>query len=646
MQQNEDIRETPAPPRRPVALIWVGFWLALILVGAKALSLGTPDGWGWAVRLTVVSFRDVIFALSFGAMGEAIAWLLRGRVRLASTVRGLVVAGGALCAVYAVVAYGVFVALERPLSFDVLRLMRGAAVQSSITDRLTWPIILALVGTPLALLAGALLASRRRTFPPVILGTAAFWIVVGACNTSDAAADPKNRRLFLCPHLELLRSTVVGLTGSRKENVPREFLPGDLDEFRVFGNRGAQPRTGFSPAVKTARPRNVIVIVLESVATKYLSWYGSPYATTPHLAAETKNAVVFDAIHAHAPYTFTTFMAVNFSLYPGVPWSYVPTGWGEAFHERLPPTLAQTLQARGWRTAYLHNGDLDWGGARFVLKDAGYDTIEDFRDMKLPELTSWGGEDRFLIDRLIQWIDEQPGQPFLAYCWTDQTHEPYAQRPGRKREHFFAGQPPPPHAAKLARYLNVLHETDEHLGRLFAALRARGLADDTLVVITGDHGEAFGDPHGNVGHGFTVLQEEIHVPFMLWNPRLFPEGRRLANVGGHVDLNPTIADVLGVEIPDAWQGHSLFASARPNRTFFVSSVDEYQLGIREDRWKYVFEVTRDRESLFDLAADPHEQVNLRAAEPPRAARLRQRLAGWIAFEEDFVRLGKPLPPHR
>lgn len=78
MQQNEDIRETSAPPRRPVALIWVGFWLALILVGAKALLLGPPSDWGWAVRLTVVSFRDVIFALSFGAIGEAIAWLLRG----------------------------------------------------------------------------------------------------------------------------------------------------------------------------------------------------------------------------------------------------------------------------------------------------------------------------------------------------------------------------------------------------------------------------------------------------------------------------------------------------------------------------------------------------------------------------------------
>ncbi len=639
MRPNEDnlaTLPTAAVDRRPVALLWVGFWLALILVGAKAVSLGAPHSWDWVLKLARVSFRDVIFALSLGALGEGIAWLVRRHPRLSATVRTLVVAACAVCALYGVVAYGVYEALDRPLSFDLLRLMRGAAVQSSITERLTWPIALALVATPLVLLAGALWASRRRAFSPALLGVTGFWILVGAFNTSDAATNRKTQRLVLSPHLELLRSAVVGLTGSRKDNVPREFLPGDQDEFRVFGNRGAEPRTGFVPEGTTARPRNVIVIIMESVGTKYLSWYGSPYASTPNLAAEAKHAVVFEDIHAHAPYTFCTFMAVNFSIYPGLPWSYAPAGWAPNWHPRLPPTLANTLQKRGWRTTYLHNGDMDWGGSRLVIRDAGYDSIEDFRDMKLPELTSWGGEDRFLIDRLIKWIDEKPGEPFLAYCWTDQTHEPYAQRPGRKRENFFAGQPLPQHPQKLSRYLNVLHETDEHLGRLFAALRERGLADDTLVVITGDHGEAFADPHENQGHGFTVFQEEVHVPLMMWNPRLFPEGRRMTGVGGHVDMNPTIADLLGVEIPDAWQGHSLFATARPDRTFFVASVDEYHLGIREERWKYIFEATSGHEALFDLSTDPREQINLLGAEPQRVARLRQRLAGWIAFEDQFL----------
>ena len=184
--------------------------------------------------------------------------------------------------------------------------------------------------------------------------------------------------------------------------------------------------------------------------------------------------------------------------------------------------------------------------------------------------------------------------------------------------------------------MNVLHEVDGHLGRLFAFLRARGLADDTLVVVTGDHGEAFADPHDQQGHGFSVWQEEVNVPLMIWNPRLFPEGQHRENIGGHVDLNPTIADLLGADLPDAWQGHSLFAPARPERTFFVASVDNYWLGIREDRWKYILEASSGIESLFDLVADPDEQHNALAAQPERVARLRQRIGAWIAFEDQFI----------
>ena len=635
MQQVDDNTATPIPARKPVALVWVGFWLALVLVCAKAVSLGMPQSWRWLPELAHVSFRDVLFALALGSFGEMGARVFARWPRLSAGMRGAVVLACAACALFSVAAYGIFEALDRPLSFDLLRLMRGSAVKSSITDRVTWQIAVAFVVTPVAFLVAAMRGSRGHAFSPALVGGMGLWIVAGALQPTDFAIGRKALRLGLSPHVELLRSTAVGLSGRRHTTLPREFQPGDQDELRVFGNRGAGARVGFDPAAKT-RPRNVIVVILESVGTKYLSLYGSPYASTPNLLAESRHAMLFDNFYAHAPYTFCTFMAVNFSIYPGLPWCYAPGGLAPDGRAGLPPTFASVMQQQGWRTAYLHNGDMDWGGGKVMLDQVGYDTVEDYHDFKAPELTSWGAEDRYLIDRLIQWIDEKPGQPFLAYCWTDQTHHPYTRRPGSRRLDFFAGLAKPPHPEALTRYLNVLHETDEHLGRLFAALRERGLADDTLVVITGDHGEAFGDPHDQQGHGFSVYQEEVNVPLMIWNPRLFPEPRRMSGIGGHVDLNPTVADILGADIPDAWQGHSLFASARPERTFFVASVDDYLLGIREDRWKYVFEATSGRESLFDLAADPAEQHNAVAVEPRRAARLRQRIAAWIAFEDQYL----------
>lgn len=178
---------------------------------------------------------------------------------------------------------------------------------------------------------------------------------------------------------------------------------------------------------------------------------------------------------------------------------------------------------------------------------------------------------------------------------------------------------------------------DKQLGRLFQALRERGLADDTLVVITGDHGEAFADPHSHRGHGSTVYEEEINVPLIFWNPRLFPGGGRSTNVGGHVDLNPTIADLLGVEAPGEWQGFSMFDPARAPRAYFMTNISaEYLFGVREEHWKYVLDATSGREVLFNLQTDPHEQQNLAKQEPARAKRLRHRVAAWVAFEEDFL----------
>ena len=647
-------------------LLWAGFWLALVLIGSKAVMLGDADSWKWILAtipagaavslggdadswkwmmtLIRISYRDVLFAFALGGVGELCVLALAGKPRTAVLVRRSVLITATVCAFFSVVACGVFKALGRPLSFDLLRLIRGAAVKSSIADRLTWQIVLSMIAVPAGFFLLAQRNPRLRIFSQAVLPSMGLWILAGSLTKQADEGDLKSRRLALCPHVELVRSTVVGILGRSHPNLESDYPPEDMEECRSFAERTSLPRTAFQPPAGVGRPKNVIVIVLESVGTKYLSLYGSRYDTTPHLLKESRHALVFDNISAHAPYTFCSFMALNFSMYPGVPWAYAP---GAFYPENqpgyLPPTFASVMKQRGSRTAYLHNGDLEWGGTNEILKGEGYDSVEDFRTLKAPPLTSWGAEDRYLFDRLIQFIDEKPGQPFLAYCWTDQTHHPYAQRPEVPRVDFFKGKPPKQLADELSNYLNVIRETDGHLGRLFDALRERGIADDTLVVITGDHGEAFRDPHYQQQHGYSVWQEEVNVPFMVWNPRLFPEGRHMPEVGGHVDLNPTVADILGVEPPDAWQGHSLFVPSRPNRTFFVASVDDYLLGIREDRWKYILEMTGGRESLFDLAADPEEKHNLLSTDPSRVKRMRQRLSAWIAFEDHY--LSTP-PPRR
>ena len=151
----------------------------------------------------------------------------------------------------------------------------------------------------------------------------------------------------------------------------------------------------------------MIVAVLESVGTKYLSLYGSRYETTPNLVAESAHALVFDNFYSHLGYTFCSFMAISSSIHPGLPWCYAPTT-----ERPPPPSLASVLRARGYRTVYLQNGDLDWNGGESWIGKFGYDEVHDYREFGCPLLTSDGAEDRYLIDRLLRWIDRNRGRPF------------------------------------------------------------------------------------------------------------------------------------------------------------------------------------------------------------------------------------------
>jgi lipoteichoic acid synthase len=185
-----------------------------------------------------------------------------------------------------------------------------------------------------------------------------------------------------------------------------------------------------------------------------------------------------------------------------------------------------------------------------------------------------------------------------------------------------------PDAYDLNRYLNVLHDTDNHLEELFTAVRQAGLADDTIVALVGDHGQAFGYPHDSYLQGRTAYEEDVHVPLLLWFPRRFKTPQQSPVVGGHVDIAPTRADLAGLPPAPDWQGRSVFDVRHPPRAYFYVAQDEFKLGVRDGNWKYILDLRAGSDELYDLGADPNEQHNVAAANRDRCAELRQRLAAW------------------
>jgi lipoteichoic acid synthase len=648
---------TEACPRRRSAFR-PAVLLGMALVAPKAvylLSTGglAQDGLARLVgALAAISYQDLLFAAGLGIAAEIALGLTRRRPRAGTAAWGAYLFLGAVCASYAVANLRIFTYLRAPLTYPLLSLAGDMKnVKSSVGTFLTPGVLAALALAPLAFLLATLLATRRGARGPsraglgVALVTLVAWTACGRSVLDGPWRDRADRRISDSAHWVLVSSCAREILGEPSVVLDDHFGPEDQADFAPASERPRRAAAPPDPVVAQARERirNVVLVVLESTGARYLDPYGSPYGATPRLRAEAASSLLFDAAYAHVGHTASSLVAITLSIYPGLSWRDLTRD-----HPDLPGvSLAQVLGARGYRTAFLTPGDLAWANERAFLAGRGFDVIEDYRDLGCGEpLSSWGVEDRCGFEASLRWIDagREEKRPFFLTLWTDQTHHPYEPSPGVPPVDFFRGKALPPDDWDLGRYLNVLHETDRHLGRFLDGLRERGLAGNTLVVITGDHGEAFGEPHETWGHDFEVWQESVQVPLIVWSPALFAGGARRETVVGHIDIDPTVLDLLGIEAPGGWEGRSAFDPARPPRAYFYAARDEYLLGVREGGWKYLFNATLGRERLFDLAADPTEQADVARRHPELCERLRRRLAAWVAHERkrmERIERGEP-----
>ncbi len=627
------------PPPRGRSAAWPTALLALGLALPKAAQWDLPDLSpdalrDWLTDLAASSHEDLLFALGSGAVFQLALGVTRRRPALQRWLYRLLLAWGAACVAFAVASAPIFDYLRSPLTYPLLYVAGDMrAMRSSLGALVGWRTVAAVALSPLLYLALAEPLRRRLRPAPAawhrwaaLVGGAALvaFVTFGWTKAVGRWSDRADHLIAQSPHAAFLGSCLEELLGLNARALDLPYTPEDLKDFELPAPR----RAGARGPLPGRPPRNVIVVVLESTGTRYLQLYGSRYRTTPSLVAESRHLLAFDNFYGHVGLTANALAAISLSIFPYMTWREYTVEY-----PRLPGrTLAQLFRARGHRTAFVHSGDLDYVNQRGFLGGRGFEAIWDYRDLGEGQtISSWGTEDRHLVDGLFRFVDQDRTRPFYVMAWTIQSHHPYDPSPDRPVVDFF-GKDLPPDDYDLGRYLNTLLEVDRQLGRLFAGLRERKLADDTLVVITGDHGEAFGSPHETWGHGSRLYDEGIKVPLLVWSPRLIKKGRHLPTIGSHVDLNATVADLAGLPGDPSWHGRSMFAPGRPPRAYFYAANDDYLLGVREDQFKYVYNLTAGKEELFDLSKDPDEQVNVAADHPLKCQRLRQRVAAWREHE--------------
>jgi lipoteichoic acid synthase len=382
------------------------------------------------------------------------------------------------------------------------------------------------------------------------------------------------------------------------------------------------------------RVKNVIFFVLESVPARYISAYSGRTDVTPNIHKYQNASLIISDAYAHMPATNSSLVSILGSVYPMISYRFI----SKEFPDMDWPTVSSELKRKNYSTGFFHASDNRYQNIGEFLSYRRFDRISDFTTIRCSKnvlkgsTKEWkyldGVDEECMIDDFSKWLSGQKiQQPFFVTLWTAQTHYPYFA--SGKEKNFRVKD------KNLNRYLNALSYSDQMFGQLMDILKKRGLYESTLVVIAGDHGEAFGE-HRQMGHAVHLYEENIRVPLILINPGLF-HGQRLNSIAGHVDIAPTVFDLLGIDSPDQWQGHSLLDSGRVQRTFFFNPRTDYLIGYRTGRYKVIFNYTDQKPMVFDLEKDPGELSDIAEQMPELVMQSEFRLAQWVQYHEGVLK---------
>jgi len=637
-------------------LVSLAFAVCTVLFLTKALiayrDLDKPDmppqifdeEFLWSLgRIWVCCAED--FAVGVGCLFLALLTLrLRDSRWYRRAVRFVLHVTAALAICYMIVNAQIYHVIHRFLTISLFEFAGGLKPERSIYEAATLSVKLAVGMLPLLVIALHLALVTR--FPRfwgrltyLVCRPLVLLLLIGGLAVASQAGQVglfpgRNKDFAQNPHLLLARSFFGNVSFGDLDD-----QTGDLDDFQI-----GDPRHGCR---LEQRPKNIILIVVESAAAQYLQTYGFPLPTTPGLERLKDKSLIFDNFYATANHTIASALPLFGSTYndPHTLATVID-------YPGFPVPLVQTwLKGQGYKTCFLASGGWrTWEGYRNMAPSFLAEGFDVARDPQHPFWKAHRDPERFLdrdyldpemFDDAERLIRECKGEKFFLLMWNYSTHQPYFAEKHRdfdKKLYPPAILQDPLVREEFTDFLVTIHQTDALISSLYEELEKQGLAEDTLFVVTGDHGEAFGQ-HGAFIHGDSVYEEEVRVPLILINPRLPGIGSRSKTVGSHIDVWPTIADICGLPAHPLWQGRSLLGTwpEEERRAYFCCKGGGGALGVRAGKYKYLWEYGSRNEQLFDVEADPGETANLADDHHDLCRELRRRLRDWTNAQTELTK---------
>ena len=346
----------------------------------------------------------------------------------------------------------------------------------------------------------------------------------------------------------------------------------------------------------------IVLISIDTLRADHLPAYGYTKVRTPAIDALAADGVVFEHAYSHVPMTLPAHTALLSGRLPFETGVRDNVGFTVKPTERLLPEM---LRDRGFATGGVVS-------AYVLRKETGIARGFDFFDGEMPpaspeepigQVQRDGGQSEAIAEH---WLDSIGTSRAFLFLHLYEPHKPYT---------------PPARFSQYAPYDGEIAYADEIVGRLVKYLKAHQLYDRSTIVLLSDHGEGLGD-HGEQEHGLFLYDEAIHVPLIIKSAGGEGAGRRVADVVEHVDIVPTILDLVKAPIPGNLSGRSLkplldgSSDHLPARSVYSETLyPRYHFGwseltaLTDDQYSYI---KAPREELYDLKNDPRERDNIAA----------------------------------
>ena len=399
------------------------------------------------------------------------------------------------------------------------------------------------------------------------------------------------------------------------------------------GRAGPEPAPGWGP--------NLVICVIDAARADHVGCCGYPRETTPNIARLAEEGLVFRNHHCQYPATRMSTACLFTS-------QFVDTHLMGGMWKQAEPsfTMPVGLKGAGFRTALFSSNIL---ASPEVGVGCAFDEAY-YGDELAPGGSSIHRRPEALLGKFEEWLVERSGSRFFAYLHFLPPHAPYVQPdemtelfagdtpPGYRREkygrgkwefpaqHYVPKRDPPALPGWINLYDANLRWGDWAVGEVERLLREAGVFENTLFIVSADHGEAFGE-HGYVWHSWGIYDDVTRIPLVMRLPGGSGEPRSFDALTQTIDLLPTVYDLFGISYPaDEIQGRSLVpllegSTEHINDYTFIRSNQPPKYMVRGERYSLVLFENPEWRGLYDLRNDPEQRVNIVAEEPERAAEL-------------------------